>query len=305
MEKLTKSVFVTGATGFIGRRLVAHLQALGAEVTALVLPSEIAQAPSDLRVVPGDVTDAASVSALLADVNPTLIVHLAAIGITNPGLPFSEACRVNVGGTLNILEAARSLDTLQRLVLVGSSYEYGGRHTQEGLDPFNAYSASKVAAWAYARAAFNAWGTPVVWVRPFQAYGPGQRARAFIPAAIRAALAGQDFKMTAGKQQRDFIFVDDVIAGLMSAATAPGIEGLSIDLGSGVLTSLDEVVARIWELTHADGRMLIGALPYRPGEVTAIPAAVERTLRLAGWQAEVSLQQGLALTIAALRPGAQ
>ena len=272
--------------------------ATGADVAALVLPGEEALLPSGVRALPGDVTAADTVARAMAAVRPALIVHLAAVGVTNPGLPFTTACRVNVGGTINVLDAAQQVGTARRIVLVGSSYEYGARRADDGLDPFNAYSASKVAAWAFARAAYNAWGAPVVWVRPFQVYGPGQRDRALIPAAIRAALDGADFRMTAGAQRRDFIFVADVIRGILAAATAPNVEGRVLDVGTGQLHPIRRVVERIWALAGAQGEILAGALPYRPGEVSAIPADVARTRLLTGWEARVGLDEGLRRTIA-------
>jgi len=266
-----------------------------------VLPGEVSQLPDGARAIPGDITIPDSVSQAMAAVRPALIVHLAAVGITNPGLPFTTACHVNVGGTINVLDAAHTISNVQRIVLVGSSYEYGARRTDDGLDPFNAYSAAKVAAWAFARAAYNAWGAPVVWVRPFQVYGPGQREQALIPAAIRTALKREDFRMTAGDQQRDFIFVEDVVQGLLAATAAPGIEGRTLDLGTGQLQRIRTVVERIWALTGARGHILAGALPYRPGEVPAIPADAERTRRLTGWEARVGLEEGLLNTIEAMR----
>jgi nucleoside-diphosphate-sugar epimerase len=222
----------------------------------------------------------------------------------------AEACRVNVGGMIALLEAARRLDSVRRVVVIGTSYEYGARRSDDDLDPFNTYSASKVAAWAFARAAYNAWGLPIVSVRPFQVYGPGQRREALVPAAILAGLRHEDFRMTKGEQQRDFVYVEDIVRGLVAAMAAPDIEGRVLDLGTGKLLRVLDVVERIWELTEARrceaacsevGRILAGALPYRPGEVSAIPADVERTRLLTGWEAQVSLDQGLALTIEALR----
>lgn len=294
-------VFLTGATGFIGRRLAERLVAAGADVTALTLPGEAALLPEGARAIPGDITLPETVAEAIAVAQPALIVHLAAIGITNPDLPFTAACGVNVGGVINVLDAARQIGTARRIVLVGSSYEYGARRADDGLDPFNAYSASKVAAWAFARAAFNAWGAPVVWMRLFQVYGPGQREQALIPAAIRAALNGDDFRMTAGEQQRDFIFVEDVVEGLLAAAVAPGIEGRALDVGSGQLHRIRAVVERVWALSGARGRVLAGALSYRPGEVSAIPADVDRTRRLTGWEAQVGLEEGLRQTIEVMR----
>lgn len=296
-----RKIFLTGATGFIGRRLAALLAADGREVAALVLPGEEAHLPASVRAYPGDVTDAERVAQVVTDAAPEVIYHLAAVGITNPGLPMVQAAQVNVMGTLHLLEAARTIRGLRRVVLVGTSYAYGARRSDDGLDPFNAYSGSKVAAWAFARAAYNAWHLPVVWVRPFQVYGPGQHCRALVPAAIRAALCNEVFQMTKGEQQRDFIYIADVIDGMLAAGRVEGLEGRTLDLGTGVLHSVQEVVAKIWALTGSGGEMRVGALPYRPGEVPAIPANVTRTRLLTGWEARVTLEQGLRMTIAALR----
>jgi len=296
-SELSTPVFLTGATGFIGRRLAECLIAAGTDVTAFVLPGEIDLLPDGVHAIPGDITMPETVAGALAATQPGLIIHLAAIGVANPDLPFTTACAVNVGGVINVLDAARQTETLKRIVLVGSSYEYGARRADDGLDPFNAYSASKVAAWAFARAAYNAWGAPVVWMRLFQVYGPGQREQALIPAAIQAALNGDDFRMTAGEQQRDFVFVEDVVEGLLAAAVAPGIEGRALDVGTGQLHRIRAVVERIWALSGTRGRILAGALPYRPGEVPAIPADVDRTRRLTGWEAQTGLEEGLQETI--------
>lgn len=300
-SRLPTSVLVTGGTGFIGRTLVAALQQMACEVTVLVCPGEAVPSQPEVTFCQGDITDIATLSGTLQSVAPQLVYHLAAIGTANPNLPVREAVRVNLGGAVNLLEAVRVTQTVERLVMVGTSYEYGSRSSDDGLDPFNAYSASKVAAWAFARAAYNTWRTPVVWVRPFQVYGPGQRSKALIPEAIAAALQHKDFPMTRGEQQRDFVFIDDVVRGLLTAGSTADIEGRSLDLGSGELHAIRDVVERIWAKTAARGRILSGALPYRPGEVPAIPADIHRTRLLTGWQAKVTLDQGLEMTIQASR----
>ncbi|MGC9520937.1 MAG: NAD-dependent epimerase/dehydratase family protein [Anaerolineae bacterium] len=297
---LPASAFVTGATGFIGHRLITALLEAGCEVSALVLPAERGRLPGSVRTFAGDITDADAVAGALTAARPALVFHLAAIGITNPGLPMAEACRINVGGLINLIDGVRAIDTVTRVVIAGTSYEYGARRSDDGLDPFNPYSASKAAAWAFARAAYNAWGMPGVCVRPFQVYGPGQRARALIPAAATAALRGEDFRMTKGEQQRDFVFVEDVVQGFIAAGAAADIEGRVLDLGTGELHAVKDVVARIWDIAEAPGRIIAGALPYRAGEVPAIPADVQRTRLLTGWEAATDLDRGLSLTIEAL-----
>jgi UDP-glucose 4-epimerase len=295
-----QSILVVGATGFIGQRLVRRLVKTGAQVWAGAAPDEpperVAALPSQVERSIFDLRDAGAVEAAVAEAAPRIIFHLAAVGVTNPEIDPSLALAVNVGGVIYLLEVLKGRD-VRRVVLVGTCYEYGAREAVEGLDPFNAYAASKVAAWAFGRMYWRAYGLPVVTVRPFQVYGPGQPGRTLIPAAIDAALGGQDFPMTPGGQARDFVFVDDVVSGMLAAAEAPGIEGESLDLGTGQAYAIRDVIARIWESTGAQGRIQLGALPYRPGEVMHSVADADRTARLTGWQAATTLEEGLRRTI--------
>lgn len=302
-------VLVTGATGFIGQRLVRRLAEAGAEIWAGVYPGEpperAAGLPPQVEHVSLEVQDAQSVQRAVEGAAPDLVFHLVAIGVTDPGVDPALALVVNAGGTIHLLEAMRRRD-VRRVVLVGTCHEYGASQRPavsgqqlaiEGLDPFNAYAASKVAAWAFGRMYWRAHGLPVVTVRPFQVYGPGQPSHTLIPAAIRAALAGEDFPMTPGEQKRDFIYVEDVVEGMMAAAQAPGVEGQSLDLGTGQAYTVREAVERIWAITEARGHILAGALSYRPGEVMHLVADAGRTARLIGWRARVGLEKGLKHTI--------
>lgn len=301
MAKLVpQKITLTGATGFIGQHLSRRLMSDGYDVSALILPGEKSQLPSHVTCLPVDITDATGVTDALQAFTPTHIIHLAAVGVTSPGLSFHESWRVNVQGVINVLEAVQTLPAVERVLLVGSSYEYGARRSDDEVDPVNAYGASKLAGWAYARAAYNLWHLPVVWVRPFQVYGPGQPVHTLVPAAIHAALAGEDFRMTPGAQQRDFIYINDLIDGLVAVLFQKDLAGRTLDLATGQLTPLIDVVTAIWKLTGAQGRILAGALPYRSGEVPAIPANVHRTRLLTNWEATVSLEQGLRWTIQAI-----
>jgi nucleoside-diphosphate-sugar epimerase len=328
-EPVAERVLITGATGFLGQHLVRRVVGAGGQVYAGVAPDEpperVAALPIQIRRLIFDMRVAEAVQAAVAEAAPQVIFHLAAVGATDPGVDSFLALAVNAGGALHLLEAVRQCapvgDAVQRVVLVGTCYEYGaasecrrafrcahasecGSESEfgpwemvEGLDPFNAYSASKVAAWALGRMYWRAHGLPVVTVRPFQVYGPGQPDHTFIPAAVRAALAGADFPMTPGGQERDFVYVDDVIDGFLAVAGAPGIDGCSLDLGTGQVHTLRRVVERIWMMTGAQGRVLPGALPYRPGDVMHLAADADRTARLTGWRAGVGLDEGLRRTI--------
>jgi nucleoside-diphosphate-sugar epimerase len=295
-----RRVLVTGSTGFIGRYLVRQLVAGGAEVWCGVLPTEIpvgrgllpAQAPQ----IPLDVREAASVNHAIDKSEPEIVFHLAAVGVTDPNGDPHAALAVNTHGTIHLLEALREQPPT-RIVLVGTCYEYGARETREGLDPFNIYAASKVAAWAFARAYWRVFDLPVVLARLFQVYGPGQAPDTLIPSGIHAALDGEDFPMTPGEQRRDFIFVEDVAAGLMALGRATGVDGCSLDVGTGQAHSVRQVVQQIWSIVGAQSQLLPGALPYRPGAPMHLVADVEPTVQRTGWRATTSLEAGLRATV--------
>ncbi len=293
-------ILVTGATGFIGKHLVNQLRDRGALIYAGTSPTtESHCSPHTLTF---DVRDAEAVHAAVDQADPDVVFHLAAVGVTNPAIDPLEALRINAGGTVNLLEALRGRN-VQRVVLVGTSHEYGARQTRERLDPYSPYAASKVASWAYGRMYWRAYGLPTVTVRPFQVYGPGQPEKALIPSAIKAALSGEDFPMTTGEQELDFVYAEDVIAGMVAAAGAPDIAGHSFDIGTGAGHTVRSVVDQIWQLTDAVGDVLAGTLPSRPGEPTRLVADAERTARLTGWRAHTSLKEGLCRTIQSLGRG--
>jgi UDP-glucose 4-epimerase len=306
MDWTGKRVLVTGSTGFIGCRLVDRLSHLGAQVYAATLPAEESEVDSRAWRVPPlplafDVRDGEAVRRAVGEAAPDVVFSLAAVGVTSPPKDPMTALLVNAGGVVSLMEALQGC-SVARVVLVGTCHEYGDRGTIEGLDPFNAYTASKIAAWAFGRMYWRAVGLPVVTVRPFQVYGPAQPPQALIPAAVRAALAGEDFAMTPGQQTRDFVYVQDVVDGMLAAAEANGIEGTSLDLGTGTGHAIRRVVERLWQLAHAGGQLRPGALDYRPGEAMCLIADAERTFQLTGWRATTSLETGLRATIESFQP---
>jgi UDP-glucose 4-epimerase len=246
--------------------------------------------------VPLDVREAPSVTAAVAEAEPHVAFHLAAAGVSERTIDARRALFVNVLGGVHLLEALRS-HPVARVVMVGTCHEYGPRETVEGPDPCDFYAASKVAAWAFGRSFWRAYGLPVVTVRLFQVYGPGQPEGTLVPAAIRAALTGADFPMTPGEQERDFVYVDDIVEAMLGAAQAAGVDGQSFDLGTGIGSPVRQVVERIWTLADGRGTPLIGALPYRQGEAMRLVADADRTRILIGWVARTSLDRGLRQTI--------
>ena len=267
-------IFLTGGTGFIGAHFLRQALAAGHEVTALRLPGErprisLVQEP---RWVDGTLAD--DWSRELS--GSTGLVHLAALGVSPQKAEWPDLMRVNVVDSTNLLlQAVRS--GVKRLVLCGSCFEYGrsGERfdfipTDAPLEPTNAYAASKAAATMNALALAAEANIELILLRPFHIFGEGQHPDNFWPALRRAALAGENFAMTAGEQVRDFMPIEQVAAAFLSALTRtdlklgqPKLE----NLGTGQPQTLRAFAEHWWRTWEAKGKLLVGAQPYRPGEV--------------------------------------
>ncbi|MBI3762201.1 MAG: SDR family NAD(P)-dependent oxidoreductase [Chloroflexi bacterium] len=288
-----RRIVVTGGTGFIGARLVRRLIAAGAEVALLDQETAplggLADIAGQFERYDVDIRNGPMVRRAMEKARPEIVFHLAAVGVSDPFLPLEEALRVNVTGTVNVIQNAREA---RRIVHAGTCYELGDR-PPGGIDPISTYAASKASAWAFARMLYRTEGAPVVGVRPFQVYGPGQPASAVLSAALASAGSGQDFPMTPAEQVRDWVFVDDVIDGLIAASNADGVDGEIFDLGTGLGHSLREVVESLFALAGTPARPIFGALPYRPGEVMRLVADPGPASERLGWVAKIDLEEGL------------
>jgi nucleoside-diphosphate-sugar epimerase len=139
-------------------------------------------------------------------------------------------------------------------------------------------------------------GTPIVILQPFMVYGPAQAPGKLIPAVTLSLLKGKIPRISSGRRRADWIYIDDVIEGFLAGALTPGIEGATIDLGSGELTSIREIVERLVAIIDHEVQPIFGALPDRPGEneIAANTAVASATL---GWTAKTSLERGLRQTV--------
>ncbi len=289
-------VLVTGATGFVGKHVCRQLASLGAITYGLSRSASVDTLPDGVHPLAADITRREEVLAALEQTQPTHVLHLAAVGATEPFLPDEQAHSVNVLGTINMLEASQIVG-IQRFVHVGTAYEHSTAASPQFHNP---YVASKIAAWSFWQTFIKEQALNAVAVRLYYVYGP-QQIRGLIPSAVQAAQRHERFEMTAGEQWRDFVFVTDVVAALLSALTAPQACGQTYDIGTGTGLQVKAAVRRIFEITESRGQYVLGALAYRPHEemnLIASPAAAQHDLN---WQARVSFEEGIVQTIAAYR----
>lgn len=289
-------ILVTGATGFVGFHICQQLAALGAKVYGLSRSASSARLPGRVNPLPVDLTSREAVRAAFEQVRPARVLNLAAVGVDRPFLPLEEALSVNVDGTANALFAAQVVG-VRRFIHVGTCYEHAAARPLSEGGTLSTYAASKLKAWEIWQAFVRSHSLESAALRLFHVYGPGQVSTGLISSAIEAALHGNVFDMTPGEQQRDFLFIDDVVTALVLALTVPLRNSCTYDIGTGVGYSVRSVIYKIFEMIGGPGRVAAGALNYRQHEIMqaiADPAPAQLDL---GWQAQVSLADGLMATI--------
>ena len=163
--------------------------------------------------------------------------------------------------------------------------------------PPSPYGASRWAASAYGRMFHALFAAPVVILRPSFAYGPWQERTKLIPHVTTALLEGRSPELSSGERRLDCVYAEDVARAYLAAAAAPAIEGRTIDIGRGALTSVREIVDLIVECVGPTaGRPLFGAVPVRALE-QELEVDVDEAVRLLGWRATTGLEDGLRRTV--------
>jgi UDP-glucose 4-epimerase len=296
---------VTGAAGFLGSQLCNYLAREGHQVRGLDdLSAGNPQALStDVLFTRGDVGDRPKLWTLLQDVD--CVYHLAARVLVPESIIYPrEYNAANVGGTVALMEAMRDVG-VRRVVFISSGAVYGDQGEQplkESATPYprSPYAVSKLAAEYYVRTIGDQWNIENVILRVFNAYGPGQNLPAshapVIPNFLRQALRGSSIVMHGdGSQTRDYVYVDDVVSAMISAATAPGVNRMILNVGSGVETSVRDLVRMIIEVTGIKNAAI--ANPLTDAGASRMCADISLAREKLGYQPRISLLQGLRLTL--------
>ncbi|MDI3421620.1 SDR family NAD(P)-dependent oxidoreductase [Streptomyces luteolus] len=307
-----RTVLVTGAEGFIGSTLVDLLAARGADVRAFVhykpyaekghLAHHLADPHSPVETITGDIRDAGRVMDAVAGCDT--VFHLAAL----IGIPYSydspgAYVQTNVVGTENVAEACRR-HSVRRLVHTSTSEVYGTALTapiseEHPLQPQSPYSASKIGTDMMALSHWHAFELPVTVVRPFNTYGPRQSARAVIPTILAQLHEGaREIKLGSLTPTRDFTYVTDTAAGFLALADCDRALGHSVNLGTGQEISIGDLAEALIRASGRDAEVVADPERLRPAgsEVQRLLSDNSRARDWAGWQPEVSLEDGLRRT---------
>ena len=226
-------VLITGGSGFIGWHLCRRLYDEGSEVHAT---SRTARTIAGRGPVwwQADMSDLSTARRLLAAVRPDIVFHLAGSVGASPNLELVlPTYQSLLSSTVNILISATEAGV--RRTILAASYPVPG---EKEPTPSSPYAAAKWAAAGYGRMFHSLYQTPVVIVRPFTTYGPAQATSKLIPSVTLSLLRGEVPKLSSGRRSADWVYIGDVIEGLLTAAIGPEIDGKTIDLGSGSLVSI-------------------------------------------------------------------
>ena len=295
-----KKILVTGADGFIGSHLVESLVHLGYNVKAFTLYNSFNKwgwldsldksVLSEIEVFSGDIRDPYGVKNAMEGCDTVL--HLAAL----IAIPYSyhspdTYIDTNIKGTLNVLQAARSLN-VERIIHTSTSEVYGTarfvpiteEHPLQGQSP---YSASKIGADQLAYSFYTSFELPVITIRPFNTYGPRQSARAVIPTIITQLANGLEvLKLGSIHPTRDFSYVQDTVDGFIAALKAENAFGETINLGSNFEISIGDTVNVIAELMNKSITIETDDIRLRPkdSEVERLWADNKKAADLLHWK---------------------
>lgn len=302
---------ITGGAGFLGVALANVLARQGNVVRVIddVSAGDPARLDQSVHFTRGDVNDIPKLWSLLQGVD--VVYHLAArVSVSESVLYPREYNATNVGGTVSLIQAVRDAG-VRRIVFTSSGAVYGEQNEERVREdaipnPGSPYAVSKLAAEHYLNTIGALWGIDTVILRVFNAYGPGQQLRAshppVVPAMLRQALGGGSIIVHGdGRQQRDFVFVDDVVNALVSASTASTVNRLIINIGSGVPTSINDVVATLGRCMGKELTPL--RVTAESGGVSRLCADLSRAKERLGYWPKVSLEEGIRRTLEATKHG--
>lgn len=298
-------MILTGATGFVGANLARRLLADGHEVHLLLrhgyAPWRLAAIRADVHLHEVDLSDAVAVAQVVGAILPEWVFHLAVHGAYSTQTDLGQMVQTNIIGTINLVEACLKAG-FEAFVNTGSSSEYGFKDhapsETDRLDPNSYYAVTKASATLFCRHIAQGRGVHLPTLRLYSVYGPWEEPTRLLPTLVLRGLRGELPPLVGPDIARDFIYVADVIEAYLLAAMRPDQEsGAVYNVGTGVQTSLREVVEMARRVMDIEAEPEWGSMPNRQWD-TSVWVSDNRKLRQElGWQPRVPFEQGLSLMV--------
>ena len=303
------TVLVTGAGGFIGSHLLAALKLQGAQIIAIDRVAREGMQATNVRIL-SEVRQAFEWSQQLYGKPVEYVFHLA--GQKSAGLakqdPY-ETLQLAFQSTLNILEVARVQPELKKVVLISSLSVYGQKEDhqknllQESDLPIadSVYSSTKIIGEDLGLSYWNDFGVPVSIARLANVYGPHQTNLAIIPSLISQMLQSQDLALGNVDSIRDFIYVDDVVRGLLELGVNAKTSGQIFNIATGVGTSIQGIVDILSGILSFSGRTRVDQSKVRLNEKSFVVGDIGALQKVSSWSPQMTLQAGLVEVVKAIK----
>jgi UDP-glucose 4-epimerase len=293
-------VIITGGTGFVGSNLVRRLLQDGHEIHLLVRPGysswRIQDIQNDINLHEIEFQDFEAIKGCVRFIRPGWVFHLAASGAYSWQTDLSAMVQTNILGTIHLVEAC--LETgFETFVNTGSSSEYGFKKTAPSetawLEPNSHYAVTKASASLYCRYTAQSRNVRLYTLRLYSVFGPYEDPRRLMPTLIRAGLRHELPPLVNPDTARDYIYTDDVVEAYLRAATQSDQEpGAIYNIGSGVQTSLREVVRVARQELGIVAEPEWGSMAQRIWDTSTWVADNQKTVNELGWHLCFTFQQG-------------
>lgn len=307
-----KKVFITGGAGFIASTIIekmidTHQITVYDNFERDTLSSNKIYNHKNLTIIKGDVLDYDRLFISMEASSPNIVIHAAAVaGIDNVIKHPVKTMRVNMLGTANILEICKQLGVSDRIIDFSTSEVFGSMAFKSKEEDQTVAGSAGEARWTYAvsklagehlaKAYSMEYGLPIVTIRPFNVYGPGQSANGALQIFIEKALKGEDIHIDGdGTQIRAWCYVDDFVDGLMECITNPNAIGESFNLGNprAVVTILG-LAQTICRILKSKSQIIFN--PPLSADIAIRIPSIEKSNKILGFKNEIDLEEGLLKT---------
>ena len=298
---MKEKLLIVGGTGFIGKNLTQKAAKNDFLITVISanLPKKNYQLPN-VEYLQANITNLDQLRKTLINRKFDYLVNLSGYIDHSKFLSGgSEVIKTHFDGVQNLLKVI-DWKNLKRFIQIGSSDEYGDQDAPQLEDiresPISSYSAGKLFSTHLLQMLHKTEGLPVVILRLFLVYGPGQNNKRFLPQIINGCSSDSSFPVSEGGQLRDFCYVDDISRGILMALKNKNVEGEVINLASGQSISIREVIEIVKRIV-GKGRPDFGKIPYRSGENMNLYADTSKANKVLQWMPEISIVEGIKKTI--------